>query len=260
MTSPSHGGDPEFESQRAHKSIHIIHMIQESVSVVIPVYNDIEALKMAIPEVLDYLDKHIVDYELIIAEDASIDGSREYAVECSLSNTKIKHFHRENRMGRGSALNQAVKAAFGEIFCYFDVDMATDINSLETLLHSIESGCDIATGSRLLPNSNIKRSINREIKSRGYNFFVRLCLKSSIHDHQCGFKAFRRRSLLSLLPYIKDTHWFWDTEVLVLGQKRGMRITEIPVNWSEGKGTTVKATDTIQMGKSILKLWIDSPL
>lgn len=230
-------------------------MIDKFVSITIPVYNDIRSLKEAVPAVLQYLQQHTSNYELIIAEDASTDGSYEYARECSLINNRIIHLHRERRMGRGSALNMAATSARGEIFCYFDVDMATDITHLESLLGAVAQGADIATGSRLLSQSNITRSIGREIKSRGYNLFVRLLLGSNLHDHQCGFKAFRRSSLLSLIDTIEDTHWFWDTEVLVRAQDNGLKVVEIPVNWKEGKGTTVKMMDTFKMGRAILHLW-----
>jgi glycosyltransferase involved in cell wall biosynthesis len=230
-------------------------MINEFVSIIIPVYNDVQALKNAVPEVVKYLQSHVPNYELIIAEDASTDGSYEYAKECSLSNERIIHLHREKRMGRGSALNQAAYFSKGNIFCYFDVDLATDINYLEALLKAIVNGSDIATGSRLLDQSKITRSFNREIKSQGYNFFVRFILGSHIHDHQCGFKSFRRDTLLSIIETIEDKHWFWDTEILIRAQRKNLKISEIPVQWKEGSGTTVRTSDIFKMGYAILKLW-----
>jgi glycosyltransferase involved in cell wall biosynthesis len=230
-------------------------MINKSVSIIIPVYNDVQALITAVPEVVKYLQSHVPNYELIIAEDASTDGSYEYAKECSLGNERIIHLHRENRMGRGSALNQAAYIAKGDIFCYFDVDLATDINYLEPLLEAIVKGSDIATGSRLLSQSKITRSVDREIKSQSYNFFVRLVLGSKLHDHQCGFKSFQRDTLLSLIETIDDKHWFWDTEILIRAQRKELKISEIPVKWKEGNGTTVRTSDIFKMGYAIFKLW-----
>lgn len=155
----------------------------------------------------------------------------------------------------GSALSRAASIARGDIFCYFDVDMATDISHLEELLGRITEGYDLATGSRLLPESRIIRSCSREIKSRGYNFLVRLILKSTLSDHQCGFKAFRTEVLRDLLQETCDTHWFWDTEILVRAQHKGLRIAEIPVIWTEGQGTTVRSGDIWKMGRAILRLW-----
>lgn len=222
---------------------------------VIPVYNDLSALQAAVPLTLEILERICSQFEIIIAEDASTDGSMEYAASCQQTDNRIRHFHRDQRLGRGSALSSAALAAKGEIFCYFDVDLATDMTHLPDLIRAIENGFDCATGSRLLPDSDISRSISREIKSRGYNWLVRLILWSSLQDHQCGFKAFRRDSLLTLLPDIRDTHWFWDTEVLIRAQRKGYKIAEIPVFWREGPGTTVKTQDIWKMGRSILGLW-----
>lgn len=230
-------------------------MIKEYVSIIIPVYNDIQSLKIAVPKVIQYLQVHVPNFELIIAEDASNDGSYEYAKECAINNEQIIHMHRECRSGRGSALNRAAHNARGEIFCYFDVDLATDLDYLEPLLNAMVHGADIATGSRLLLQSNITRSLGREIKSQAYNFLVRIFLGSKLHDHQCGFKAFRRSSTIPLIDMIEDKHWFWDTEILIRGQRKGLNIIEIPVKWKEGTGTTVRSMDIWKMGSAIFKLW-----
>lgn len=224
-------------------------------SAAIPVYNDKESLQQAIPAVLKYLEKITPIFELIIAEDASTDGSFELANEWAQKDKRIRVFHRDKRLGRGSALNKAAWNASGEIFCYFDVDLATDMIHLSSLIQLIRDGNDIAIGSRLHPESTIIRSIDRELKSRAYNFLVRFFLRDSITDHQCGFKAFRRDRLLTLLPYVRDTHWFWDTELLVYAKRSGYRIAELPVFWKEGAGTTVMKSDIFSMGYSILELW-----
>lgn len=224
-------------------------------SLVIPVYNDLPALKLAIPETLKLMESEYPDFELIIAEDASTDGSTEYASAWEKKDSRVIHMHRQERGGRGSALSQAARIAKGELFCYFDVDLATDMKYLSSLFTLIDNGYDVATGSRLLPDSDITRSTNREIKSRGYNFLVRLFLGSHLRDHQCGFKAFNRSRLLPLLDKVADNHWFWDTEVLIWAQRKGYRIAEIPVLWREGPGTTVKSRDIWKMGRSILHLW-----
>jgi len=226
-----------------------------NVSLVIPVYNDHEALKKAIPASLSALAAICNKYEIIIAEDASTDGSREYAARLANEKPYIRHLHRSEREGRGSALAMAAKWALYDIYVYFDVDLATDIVHLKTLISAIENGYDMATGSRLLPTSITTRSGEREMKSRGYNHLVRIMLRSKLYDHQCGFKAFNRQKLCDILPKVQDTHWFWDTEVLVLGQRAGYKVCEIPVRWKEGKGTTVKQSDVLAMGTAIFELW-----
>jgi len=230
-------------------------MISSSVSAVIPVFNDQAALSHAIPAALNILEKNTRWFELIIAEDASTDGSYELAKRWVIHDSRIRIIHRDKRLGRGSALTKAWKESAGDIFCYFDVDLATDLNELPKLLMAIEDGYDGATGSRLLPDSCVIRNQDREIKSRVYNNLVQILLGSTIHDHQCGFKAFRRETMASLLPFIHDTHWFWDTELLVLCQRRGYALAELPVKWTQGQGTTVKTSDIFSMSSAIMYLW-----
>jgi glycosyltransferase AglD len=230
-------------------------MITSSVSVVIPVFNDQAALSLAIPAALDILEKNTPWFELIIAEDASTDGSFELARRWAIHDIRIRVLHRDKRLGRGSALTKAWKESAGDIFCYFDVDQATDMKDLPRLLQAIEDGYDGATGSRLIPGSYVVRDQDREMKSRVYNNLVRIILGSRIHDHQCGFKAFRRETMASLLPFVHDTHWFWDTELLVFCQKKGYALVELPIRWTQGPGTTVKTSDILSMSIAIINLW-----
>jgi glycosyltransferase involved in cell wall biosynthesis len=225
------------------------------VSAVIPVYNDGEALKRAIPLSISAIEQVSPDFELIIAEDGSTDGSADLVRSWGDKDSRVRLLHSDERLGRGKALNRAFLSAEGRIVCYYDVDLATDMKYLTTLIGAIRRGYDISTGSRLLPESRIKRSGGREIASRGYNFLVRIMLGSRLHDHQCGFKAFSRERVLSVLPSVRDTHWFWDTEVLVRATRQGYRICEFPVIWQQGKKTTVRRHDVWDMGTAILRLW-----
>lgn len=227
----------------------------DSVTVVIPVYNDRMSLASAIPLSLEALEPLASTYELIVAEDGSTDGSDLLVKEWEKRDSRVCLLHSDTRLGRGKALSRAFSVARGDILCYYDVDLATDLAHLPELVGAIREGHDIATGSRLLPSSTIARSQSREVASRGYNFLVRTILGSRIHDHQCGFKAFRRERLLPLLAEVRDTHWFWDTEVLVRAQRRGYSVKEFPVRWREGRGTTVRRKDVWEMGMAILRLW-----
>lgn len=225
------------------------------ISVVIPVYNDKKSLEKAIPESISALEKITSSFELIIAEDNSNDKSKEFVENYEKTDSRVKLLHSDERQGRGKALNNAFSEAKADIVCYYDVDLATDLDHLKELIDSIRNGADIATGSRLMKNSDIVRTTDREIASRGYNFLVRLILKSRLYDHQCGFKAFNKKQLLKLLPFVYSLHWFWDTEILVRGQRAGYKIKEFPVRWRTGTGTTVKFNDIFSMGTDILKLW-----
>jgi glycosyltransferase involved in cell wall biosynthesis len=225
------------------------------VCVILPVYNDRAALERAVPLTMAALQPIANAFEVIVAEDGSTDGSREYVEQCASSDPRVRLLHGDRRLGRGKALTRAIGATHAPIVCYYDVDLATDLGHLPELVASIREGYDIATGSRLMNESGVRRSGGREFASRGYNLLVRAVLGSRIRDHQCGFKAFNRERLLPVLAQVHATHWFWDTEVLVRAQRCGYRVREFAVRWSEGEGTTVKPGDVIEMGTAVFDLW-----
>jgi len=230
-------------------------MAGTEITAIIPVFNDRPSLEIALGASVETLSAITPDFEILVAEDGSTDGSTEYVREFEKRDRRVRLLHSDERQGRGRALNRAIREARGPIVCYYDVDLATDMRYLPDLISAVRNGSDVSTGSRLMPQSDIVRSGDREIASRGYNLLVRMILQSSLYDHQCGFKAFNRDRILPLLPEIRSNHWFWDTEILVRSQRRGYRISELPVRWRAGKGTTVRFKDIFEMGTAILRLW-----
>jgi hypothetical protein len=226
------------------------------ISLVFPAYNEAEKLEKAVEEALKILKGLTCFYEIIIAEDGSTDGTDKIASELSRKHSHVKHIHSDKRIGRGLALKRAFANSKGEILAFMDVDLATDIRHLETLVKSVEEGYDIAIGSRMLPESRVERTLSRKIASKMYNFTVRFLLGSKISDHQCGFKAFNRKAFLAILEETKAMHWFWDTEILVRAARKSCKIKEIPVEWKCGKDTKVHLLkDSLIMGWQALKFW-----
>ncbi len=227
------------------------------VSVVFPAFNEIDFLLLAVDKTTQALNEFTSSYEIIIAEDGSIDGTAERAEEIAQKYTYVRHIHREKRLGRGTALKNAFKQSKGEVLVYMDLDLATDLKALKPLVEAVTvEGYDFSTGSRMLPQSKVERSLRRSISSKTYNFLVRHIVGSKLRDHQCGFKAFKREPVLQLLDEVEATHWFWDTEIMVRAQRRGYKVKEIPVEWKSGKGTKVNLfKDSLNMGRQIMKLW-----
>jgi glycosyltransferase involved in cell wall biosynthesis len=232
-----------------------VFMTGPEVTAIIPVYNDRESLELAIPQSIEMLGTITGDFEIIVAEDGSNDGSAEFVRDYATRDVRVRLLHNDKRLGRGKALNRAIRVSKGSIVCYYDVDLATDMRHLPELIALIRNGAAISTGSRLMPASDIVRTSGREIASRSYNSLVRLFLGSRVFDHQCGFKGFNKANIIPLLPTIQSDHWFWDTEILVRAQRNGFHVAEFPVRWRAGKGTTVKVKDIFEMGSSILRLW-----
>ncbi|MGA3110739.1 MAG: dolichyl-phosphate beta-glucosyltransferase [Candidatus Bathyarchaeia archaeon] len=227
------------------------------VSVVLPAYNEVNQLESAVTQVSQALEKAGYHYEIAIAEDGSTDGTAELSEQLTQKYPFVRHIHREKRLGRGTALNNAFQNCNGEVLVYMDLDLATDLKSLKPLIDAIAvEGYEVSTGSRMLPESKVERSTRRSISSKSYNFLVRHMLGSKVKDHQCGFKAFKKEAFFALMGEVKATHWFWDTEILVRAQRHGFKIKEIPVEWTSGKGTKVNfAKDSWNMFRQVTQLW-----
>ncbi|WP_178916242.1 flippase-like domain-containing protein [Natronomonas gomsonensis] len=234
-------------------------MTNREVSVVLPAYNEADSLEHTVEVTLSTLAEFLPagSFEVIVAEDGCEDATPEIADRMAAEDDRVRHFHSDKRLGRGGALERAFRESDGDVLVYFDTDLATDMRHLEELVESVRSGdYDVATGSRRLPGDKQDRQPERGVASTGYNGLVRLFLRSPLYDHQCGFKAFDRETLLALLDDVEDDHWFWDTEVLVRAQRSGYRIKEFPVDWEPKGDTKVDLVrDVFGMGSQILRLW-----
>jgi len=129
---------------------------------------------------------------------------------------------------------------------YKDVDLSTNLESFLPLVAPIVSGhSELAIGSRLARQARVRRQIKREVLSRGYNTLVRTGFRSGFSDAQCGFKALRADVARLLLPHVEDDGWFFDTELLLLAERNGLRIHEVPVDWVEDLDSRVALVPTI---------------
>ncbi|MGV8084644.1 MAG: dolichyl-phosphate beta-glucosyltransferase [Candidatus Bilamarchaeum sp.] len=228
------------------------------ITFVIPVYNEEKVMLQNILKLSDFLKKNKHEYEIIIAEDGSTDNSLEIAKKIESENKKIRVISTKERLGRGASIAKAIGLSKGEIVFYMDADLASDLRHVNEVIDEIKKGADIVTGSRLKKDARIaNRTLGREIASRGYNYLIKILFSSKIHDHQCGFKAFRKSRIEPLLKNIKDKHWFWDTELLIHAQKKKLNVKEVAIVWLDRKGSSVRLkTDILYMGSSAIKLWL----
>ncbi|MGZ7087295.1 MAG: glycosyltransferase [Ilumatobacteraceae bacterium] len=208
--------------------------------VVIPVYNEEADLEPSVRRLHRYLSDSLpVTFRITIADNASTDGTP--AVATDLAN-ELAHvvYLRLDEKGRGRALRAAWGASDATVLAYMDVDLSTDLAALLPLIAPLLSGhSDLAIGSRLARGSNVVRGVKRELISRCYNVILRGTLAARFTDAQCGFKAIRRDVAAELLPLIEDNSWFFDTEMLVLAQRCGLRIHEVPVDWVDDPDSRV---------------------
>jgi len=229
------------------------------VSVVLPAYNEEATIENTVETTLATLDEFLPagTFEVIVAEDGCEDRTPEIADRMAAEDERVRHYHSDERLGRGGALNRAFEAADGQTLVYFDTDLATDMRHLEELVESVRSGeYDFATGSRWMPGEEASRPAKRDLASRGFNGLTRTFLGSKMRDHQCGFKAFDRNALFDVLNEVEDEHWFWDTEVLVRAQRRGYDIKEFAVDWEpKGDSKVDIVRDVFGMGSQIMRCW-----
>ena len=202
------------------------------VDIVVPVRNEERDLAPSVRRLAGYLRESFpFSARITIADNGSTDGTWAIASRLARELPEVRAIHME-LPGRGRALRAIWSQSDAEVLAYMDVDLSTDLNALLPLVAPLLSGhSDLAIGTRLARGSRVIRGPKRELISRGYNMLLRAFMGARFSDAQCGFKAIRRDQARVLLPLTRDTGWFFDTELLVLAERAGLRIHEIPVDW-----------------------------
>ena len=205
-----------------------------SVDVVIPVFNEEDALPVSIPILCTFLRDHLPNpWRVTIADNASVDGTRAVSESLCRALPAVNYLYLPEK-GRGQALRAAWLGSECDIVSYMDVDLSTGLSHFPQLVESLESGCHVAVGSRLSRGSRVtRRSFKREVTSRGYNALIKAMFFVGFPDAQCGFKAMTRQAAGAIVPNIKNDNWFFDTELLIIAEKRGYRIGVVPVAWED---------------------------
>lgn len=217
----------------------------KKVDIVIPVLNEAHVLRKSVETVLQFVRaKLCYQAQVVIVDNGSTDGTQNVAQQLTAEHPEVRFIHLVQR-GRGRALRSAWLQSTADIVCYMDVDLSTRLDHLTELLDAIAvNGYDVATGSRLMRDSKTTRSFKREFISRCYNLMVKAVLLTKFSDAQCGFKAVSRKAVEAIVPKVEDQSWFFDTELLVLAEKQGYRIKDIPVEWLEDDDSRVKIMQT----------------
>ncbi len=216
-----------------------------AVEIVVPVYNEAAGLGASVERLYAYLDGDFpFTFQITIADNASTDGTWEIAQELSRRFSHVRAHHLDQK-GRGRALHEVWSVSDATVLAYMDVDLSTDLAALLPLVAPLLTGhSDMAIGSRLTASSRVVRGAKREVISRCYNLILRTTLRARFSDAQCGFKAIRADAARKLLPLVQDTAWFFDTELLVLAERSGMRIHEVPVDWVDDPDSRVDIVST----------------
>ncbi|MBJ7603669.1 MAG: glycosyltransferase family 2 protein [Candidatus Dormibacteraeota bacterium] len=224
------------------------------VDVVIPVFNEERALSASVHRLWAYLEAQLpVAWRIVIADNASTDQTWLAAQHLTDTLPHVEAIHLD-RKGRGLALKTAWLNSDADVLSYMDVDLSTNLESFLPLLAPLLTGhSDVAIGTRLAPRARVTRQLKREVLSRGYNGLIRTGFGAGFSDAQCGFKAIRASAARKLLPLVEDCSWFFDTELLLLAERNGMRIFEVPVDWVEDLDSRVVIRRTV--AEDLQGLW-----
>jgi putative flippase GtrA len=230
--------------------------------IVVPVYNEEVGLETSVRRLHAFLGNGFpFGARVTIADNASTDATPAIARRLAGELPGVELLRLE-RKGRGRALRAAWSASEAPVVVYMDVDLSTDLRGLLPLVAPLLSGhSDLAIGTRLAYGSRVVRGPKREVISRGYNALLHAGLRARFSDAQCGFKAARTDVVRELLPDVRDDDWFFDTELLVLAQRRGLRIHEVPVDWVDDPDSRVEILPTALADlRGIARLALAAPL
>ena len=217
------------------------------VDVVIPVLNEERALPVCVETLLQFLgESSPYPFRIVVADNGSTDRTPEIAESLAQEHWPRVAWSRLEIRGRGRALRKAWLESDADILTYMDVDLSTDLEAFPPMVRAIgEEGFDLAVGSRLMKGSDVsKRTLKREITSRSYNAIIKATFFTRFSDAQCGFKAISSSAAQVLVPKVLDQGWFFDSELLILAEKGGYRIKDIPVRWVDDPDTRVRVVKT----------------
>ena len=219
-----------------------------AVDVVVPVLNEERALPPCLDTLRAFLSTALAEHrwKIVVADNGSTDGTLAVAEASAKEHPgEVSCVHLDVR-GRGRALRRAWGESTADVVSYMDVDLSTGLDSFPPLVNAVAfEGYHVAIGSRLAKGARTTRSLKREVLSRVYNAMIRLSMGTHFTDAQCGFKALSRTAAEVLVPAVEDNHWFFDTELLVIAERRGFQIKEVPVEWKEDPDTRVKVLPTV---------------
>jgi dolichyl-phosphate beta-glucosyltransferase len=231
--------------------------LAKTYSIVIPAYNESARLRGTIEEILAHMQAHGWDAEIVVVNDGSTDDTAGIVQSFSAQNRAVRLIQNPGNRGKGYSVRNGMLHANGEIILFSDADLSSPIEEADKLFSAIESGADLALGSRWLrvELQTQRQPLYRQFYGRVFNLALRLVLGLHFRDTQCGFKAFSRRAAHMIFPQQHIERWGFDPEILYLARKFSLRAQEVPVRWAHREGTRLNPLrDGIRMFGEMLKI------
>lgn len=229
------------------------------ISVIIPAYNEEHRLPATLDSVCDYLKLTDEDFEVLVVDDGSHDRTGEVVESFAAKHPQVRLLSYQPNHGKGHAIRTGILSAKGDVLLIDDADGSSPIEELGRLMTGIESGADIAIGSRAKPDENrkVEALVHRKLIGNTFNAIVQRLLLPGIYDTQCGFKLFKREAAHSIFSLSRIDGYGFDVEVLYIARLRGYRITEVAIDWHNVGGSKVNVlTDSPRMFFEVIKIWL----
>lgn len=227
----------------------------DGISIVIPAYNESARLARTLDRVLDFVRRQAWDAEVIVVDDGSIDRTADLVRDYARNNGMVRLIQNPGNRGKGYSVRHGMLNAEGAIVVFTDADLSSPIEEAAKLLQALDTGADVAIGSRWLRSDlqTQRQSLARQIMGRAFNVLLRILLRLDFKDTQCGFKAFRRSAAKTLFPLQTVEGWGFDPEILFLARRFGFKVAEVPVVWAHDEGTRIQP---LRDGSTmVLEMW-----
>jgi glycosyltransferase involved in cell wall biosynthesis len=226
-------------------------------SFIIPAYNEGARLGATLERVVGYIAAQGWNAEVVVVNDGSRDQTADLVRACAQAHPELRLIENPGNRGKGYSVRNGMLNAKGEVLVFSDADLSAPIEEANKLIAALQSGADIAIGSRWLqPETQTHRqSLLRQFYGRLFNLALRVLLGLNFKDTQCGFKAFTRSAAGKVFPLQKIERWGFDPELLYLARRAGLKVQEVPVAWAHVEGTRLSPLrDGLRMFGEVLKI------
>lgn len=225
-------------------------------SVVVPAYNEAQRILPSLERIFTYMDEHHPEHEVLMVDDGSTDATMGKVRDRFGGRPTLHLLSYGTNRGKGYAVRYGTAQAQGDLVLFTDADLSTPIEDMEILLSELQRGYDIVIGSRAHAQAEIRthQPLYRESAGKLFNVLVRLVVGGPFHDTQCGFKLFRRETVVPILPHLQIDRWAFDVELIAIAQALGLKVAEVPVVWSNSPTSTVGLRQGAQAFVDLLRI------
>ena len=226
-------------------------------SVVVPAYNETARLPSTLRAMREYLDAAGEEYEVLVVDDGSSDGTRAFAEAQRPAWSQLRVLGLDRNRGKGAAVRAGMLAAGGELRLFSDADLSTPMTELARLRERLGGTTTVAIASRAVPGAaiGVHQPGRRETMGRVYNRLLQALVLPGLHDTQCGFKLFTAEAAVACFEPLRTEGFGFDAEVLLRARRHGWQVAEVPVHWDHKEDSRVSAMrDSVGVLIDLLRL------